>query len=155
MDRALKWMDTALSLANQAAAMGEVPVGALIVKDDVIISQAHNRTLENRDPCAHAEILAIREAAQQLGSERLLGCDLWVTLEPCAMCAGAIAHARLDRLYYSASDPKGGAVEHGPLLFSQDTIHHRPEIYSGFRADESALLLRAFFQKQRHNQNIL
>ena len=149
IDIALKWMDAALSLANQAAAMGEVPVGALIIKDDIIISQAHNRTLVDKDPCAHAEILVIRDAAQKLGSERLLGCDLWVTLEPCAMCAGAIAHARLDRLYYGTSDPKGGGVEHGPLLFSQNTIHHKPEIYSGFRAEESALLLREFFQKQR------
>ncbi len=149
IDTALQWMDAALSLANQACAMGEVPVGAIIVKEDVIISQAHNRTLIDSDPCAHAEILAIRDAAKQLGSERLNGCDLWVTLEPCAMCAGAIAHARLDRLYYGTDDPKGGAIEHGPLLFSHNTIHHKPEIYSGFRAEESALLLRKFFQKQR------
>lgn len=149
IDTALKWMDAALSLANQAAAMDEVPVGAIIVKDDAIISQAHNRTLVDNDPCAHAEILAIRDAAKQLGSERLNGCDLWVTLEPCAMCAGAIAHARLDRLYYGTDDPKGGGVEHGPLLFSQNTIHHRPEIYSGFRSEESALLLREFFRKHR------
>lgn len=149
IDTAIKWMDTALSLANQAAAMGEVPVGAIIVKNEAIIARAHNLTMSDKDPCAHAEILAIRAAAKQLGSERLYGCDLWVTLEPCAMCAGAIAHARLDRLYYGAADPKGGGVEHGPLLFSQNTIHHRPEIYSGFRADESAALLREFFQKHR------
>lgn len=149
IDTALKWMDEALSLAHRAVSHGEVPVGAIIVKDGAIISSAHNMTLSRHDPCGHAEIIAIRDAAQILGSERLMGCDLWVTLEPCAMCAGAISHARIDRLYYGASDPKGGAVEHGPNIFGQSTIHHRPEVYNGFRAQESAKLLREFFQSHR------
>lgn len=146
---ALKWMDEALRIAAEAAAMGEVPVGAIIVRDNVIISSAHNLTLANNDPCAHAEILAIRTAAQILDSERLNDCDIWVTLEPCAMCAGAIAHARLQRLYYGADDPKGGAIEHGPILFAQPTIHHRPEIYGGLKAKESAQLLQDFFKLRR------
>lgn len=129
--------------------IGEVPVGAIIVKDDQIIAAAHNRTINAHDPCGHAEILVIREAAAILHSERLYGCDLWVTLEPCAMCAGAISHARLDRLYYGADDPKGGAVEHGPTLFGQPTVHHRPEVYGGLRAEESSKLLRDFFAMRR------
>jgi len=142
-------MDEALLVANQAIEIGEVPVGAVIVQNNKIISHAHNRTLTDHDPCAHAEILAIRQAAQKLGRERLTDCDLWVTLEPCAMCAGAITHARIAKLYYAASDPKGGGVEHGPLIFSQNTTHHKPEIYSGFRSQEAATLLQDFFKSQR------
>lgn len=145
----LKWIDEALRLASQAAEIGEVPVGAVIVKDNRIIAAAYNRTINAHDPCGHAEILAIRQAAQHLQSERLIGCDIWVTLEPCAMCAGAIAHARLERLYFGAEDPKGGAVEHGPIMFAQPTIHHRPEVYGGLKAKESAKLLREFFAARR------
>lgn len=136
-------------LARDAAAAGEVPVGALVVKDGVVIATGANRPVASRDPTAHAEIVALRAAAEVLGSDRLIGCDLWVTLEPCAMCAGAIAHARIARLYYGASDPKGGAVEHGPRLFEQPTVHHRPEVYAGIAADEAAELLRAFFVGKR------
>lgn len=142
-------MEAALDLARDAAAQGEVPVGAIVVKDGVIIGRGGNRPIADHDPTAHAEIVAMREAASTLGSDRLNGCDLWVTLEPCAMCAGAIAHARIARLYYGASDPKGGAVEHGPRLFEQPTVHHRPEIYSGLSANESAELLVQFFQSRR------
>jgi tRNA(adenine34) deaminase len=149
MQYARKFMDHALQLARAAADEGEVPVGAIIVKDGVIIASAANRPIGGCDPTAHAEIMAIRSAAQVLGSDRLIGCDLWVTLEPCAMCAGAIAHARISRLYYAASDAKGGAIEHGPRLFDQPTIHHRPEVYSGFAADESAQMLKDFFAKRR------
>ena len=149
IDNAQKWMDEALQLAKQAITYGEVPVGAIITKDDTVIARAHNRIILDSDPCAHAEIIAIKAAAQSLGSERLYGCNLWVTLEPCAMCAGAIAHARIERLFYGTSDPKGGGVEHGPVLFSQPTIHHKPEIYSGIRETESAQLLRNFFVQQR------
>ncbi len=142
-------MEAALALARQAAQAGEVPVGAIIVRDGKVIGQGFNRPLTGLDPTAHAEIIAMREAAQNIGSDRLTGCDLWVTLEPCAMCAGAIAHARIARLYYAASDPKGGAVEHGPRLFEQDTIHHRPEIYAGICEREARDLLRGFFQERR------
>ncbi len=146
---ARKYMDEALLLARAAADIGEVPVGALVVKDGAIIGRGANRPLAGHDPTAHAEIIAIREAAATLGIDRLIGCDLWVTLEPCAMCAGAIAHARIARLYYGADDPKGGAVMHGPKLFEQPTIHHRPEVYAGIAADESALLLKDFFAARR------
>jgi tRNA(adenine34) deaminase len=149
LSKALETMDHALALARQAASNGEVPVGAIVVKDGVIIGRGANQPLKDHDPTAHAEIAALREAAAALGTDRLTGCDLWVTLEPCAMCAGAIAHARIARLYYGASDPKGGAVEHGPKLFSQPTIHHRPEVYSGIAADECADLLRTFFAARR------
>ncbi len=142
-------MQLALAQARAAAALGEVPVGAVIMQGDQVIAQAHNAPRARHDPTAHAEIAAIRAAAELLEQERLEGCSLWVTLEPCAMCAGAIAHARLARLYYGASDPKGGAVEHGPRLFDQPTIHHRPEIYTGIGADEAAALLRGFFESRR------
>ena len=146
---ATDFMDEALVLARQAAAAGEVPVGALVVKDGVVIGRGANRPLASHDPTAHAEIVAMREAAAALGSDRLTGCDLWVTLEPCAMCAGAIAHARIARLYYGAGDPKGGAVEHGPRLFTQATIHHRPEVYGGIIEEACGELLRDFFASLR------
>lgn len=149
LSKAREMMTEALNLARAAAAQGEVPVGAIVVKDGVIIGRGANQPLEHHDPTAHAEILAIRAAAAYLGNERLTGCDLWVTLEPCAMCAGAIAHSRIARLYYGAEDPKGGAVAHGPRLFEQPTVHHRPEIYSGIAADESAELLQCFFKDRR------
>ena len=142
-------MRAALDQARAAAAAGEVPVGAVVVKDGAVIAAAHNAPRGTHDPTAHAEILAIRTAALTLGNERLDGCELWVTLEPCAMCAGAIAHARIARLYYGASDAKGGAVEHGPRFFGQPTCHHRPEVYPGIAAEESAALLRGFFVDRR------
>ena len=142
-------MRAALDEAHDAAALGEVPVGAVIVRDGAIVAAAGNAPRRLADPTAHAEMLAIRAAAQALGRERLEDCDLWVTLEPCAMCAGAIAHARIARLYYGASDAKGGAVEHGPRLFAQPTCHHRPEIYAGIGEDQAALLLRRFFADRR------
>ena len=149
LTKAREMMTEALNLAQAAAIAGEVPVGAIVVKDGIIIGRGANRPVERHDPTAHAEIIAIREAATHLGNERLTGCDLWVTLEPCAMCAGAISHARIARLYYGADDPKGGAVVHGPRLFEQPTLHHRPEVYSGIAAEESAALLKAFFQSRR------
>ena len=142
-------MTQALAAAREAAALGEVPVGAVVVKDGQVIATAANAPRALHDPTAHAEMLAIRAAATALGDERLTDCELWVTLEPCAMCAGAIAHARIARLYYGASDPKGGAVEHGPRLFAQPTIHHRPEVYSGIGEGEAVTLLRDFFAKRR------
>lgn len=142
-------MRRALILAAKARDLGEVPVGAVVVKDGVIVGEGHNRPRESHDPTAHAEIVAIRAAAAKLGNERLDGCDLYVTLEPCAMCAGTIAHARIARLYYGADDPKGGAVIHGPRLFAQPTVHHRPEVYDGIGADEAAALLRDFFAARR------
>lgn len=149
LTKARKMMEEALKLARAAAEAGEVPVGALVVKDGVIIGRGANRPLESHDPTAHAEIVAIREASAFLGNDRLIGCALWVTLEPCAMCAGAIANARIARLYYGADDPKGGAVAHGPRLFDQPTVHHRPEVYTGIGAKESADLLRKFFADLR------
>ena len=145
----LEPMRRALDLARVAAEWGEVPVGAVIVKDGQVIAEGHNRPRESHDPTAHAEIVAIRMAAAKLGNERLDGCDLYVTLEPCAMCAGAIAHARIARLYYGADDPKGGAIVHGPRTFAQPTIHHRPEIYDGIGDAEAAALLRDFFAVRR------
>ena len=142
-------MARAFAEAHAAAARGEVPVGAAISKDGRVIAAAGNRTLADRDPTAHAEILAIRSAARTLGSERLNGCDLYVTLEPCAMCAGAISFARIRRLYFAASDPKGGAVEHGPRFFAQRTCHHTPEVYGGIRESEAADMLRVFFKEKR------
>ena len=142
-------MRAALDQAHAAAVAGEVPVGAVVVKDGAIIAAAHNAPRDLVDPTAHAEILAIRAAALALGTERLDGCELWVTLEPCAMCAGAIAHARIARLYYAASDPKGGAVEHGARVFAQDQCLHRPEVYSGMGEGEAAGLLREFFAQRR------
>jgi tRNA(Arg) A34 adenosine deaminase TadA len=142
-------MAAALDEAREAAARGEVPVGAVIVRGGQILARAGNRTLELKDPTAHAEILAIRTASQALGSERLIGCDLYVTLEPCAMCAAAISFARLRRLYWGAPDPKGGAVEHGPRFFAQPTCHHAPECYGNIREGEAAALLRGFFAERR------
>jgi tRNA(adenine34) deaminase len=149
IEQARALMQEALALACAAAEAGEVPVGALVVKDGVIIGRGTNRPIGMHDPTAHAEIVAMREAAAALGTDRLVGCDLWVTLEPCAMCAGAMAHARIARLYYGASDPKGGAVENGPKLFEQPTVHHRPEVYGGICGDEAGEMLRAFFEKRR------
>lgn len=142
-------MRAALDAAKEAAMRGEVPVGAAIVRDGEILATSANAPRTMRDPTAHAELLALREAARRLGRERLDDCDLWVTLEPCAMCAGAISLARIARLYYGAGDPKGGAVEHGPRFFAQPTCHHRPEIYSGIGATEAGALLRAFFRARR------
>ena len=143
-------MGPALDLARAAAEAGEVPVGAVITDSaGRIIAGAHNGTRTDRDPTAHAELLAIRAAAQALGSERLAGCTLWVTLEPCAMCAGAISHARLARLVYAAPDPKGGGVEHGARVFAQPTCHHRPEVLAGIGEAEAAGLLRDFFAARR------
>jgi tRNA(adenine34) deaminase len=139
----------AFDAARRAAAAGEIPVGAAVVRGGRVIAQAGNRTLRDRDPTAHAELLAIRAACAEVGSERLIDCDLYVTLEPCAMCAGAISFARIRRLYFSASDPKGGGVEHGARFFSQPTCHHAPEVYGGFRESEAAALLREFFQARR------
>ncbi len=149
LTKAREMMHEALKLARTAAVHGEVPVGAIIVKDGVIIGRGANRPMESHDPAAQAEIIAIREAAAYRGNGRLPGCDLWVPLQPCAMCAGAIAHARIARLYYGADDAKGGAVAHGPRLFEQSTLHHRPEIYAGIAADESADLLKNFFAARR------
>jgi tRNA(adenine34) deaminase len=149
LDQARRYMEEALALARAASEAGEVPVGALVVKDGKIIGRGANRPMGSNDPTAHAEIIALREAAAALGNDRLTGCDLWVTLEPCAMCAGAIAHARIARLYYGASDPKGGGVEHGPKLFAQPTVHHRPEVYGGICEDEAADLLKTFFVGRR------
>ncbi len=149
LTKAREMMEEALGLARAAAESGEVPVGAIVVKDGIIIGRGANSPVESNDPSAHAEIVAMREAAAFLGNDRLVGCDLWVTLEPCAMCAGAIGHARIARLYYGADDPKGGAVAHGPRLFEQSTVHHRPEVYAGIAADESADLLRQFFADRR------
>ena len=142
-------MVQALAQARLAADAGEVPVGAVVVRDGRIIGAAHNAPRALSDPTAHAEILAIREAAHTLGQDRLEGCDLWVTLEPCAMCSGAIVHARIARLYYGAPDPKGGALAHGPHLFEQRGCLHRPEVYSGIGATEAGELLRGFFRARR------
>ncbi len=142
-------MQRALAAAQVAVHGGEVPIGAVVVKDGVVIAEAHNSPRTDHDPTAHAEILAIRRAAQVLGDERLSDCELWVTLEPCAMCAGAIQHARIARLYYAASDPKGGAVEHGARVFEQEQCLHRPEIYSGIGEAEAAAMLRGFFRERR------
>ena len=143
------FMARALVLAREAQAADEVPIGAVVVQAGQIIGEGQNRTRRDRDPTAHAEIVAIRAAAQALGNDRLTDCDLWVTLEPCAMCAGAIAHARIGRLYYGASDPKGGGVEHGARVFTHPTCHHRPDIYEGMGADDASQLLRAFFEARR------
>lgn len=142
-------MSCAFLEAQAAFQRGEAPIGAAILRDGVILSRAGNQTLQDKDPTAHAEILAIRAACRALGSERLTGCDLYVTLEPCAMCAAAISFARVRRLYWAASDPKGGAVEHGPRFFAQPTCHHAPELYGGIRESESADMLRRFFAARR------
>lgn len=142
-------MQQALTQAQAAVDAGEVPIGAVVVRDGQVIAAAHNAPRTLHDPTAHAEVLAIREAARLLGSDRLEGCELWVTLEPCAMCAGAIAHARLARVYYAAADPKGGAVEHGARVFEQPQCLHRPEVYAGIGEAEAAALLRDFFRARR------
>ncbi len=145
-------MALALEEARNAAERGEVPVGAVIIRAGTPIARAGNRTLELKDPTAHAELLAIRQATRQVSSERLTDCDIYVTLEPCAMCAAAISFARVRRLYYGAADMKMGAVEHGPRLFSQPTCHHRPEIYSGIAEREAGALLRTFFAERRNER---
>jgi tRNA(adenine34) deaminase len=143
------FMQRALDQARAAAAEGEVPIGCVIVYDGAVIASARNRTLADRDPTAHAELLAIRHAAAAVGSERLTACDIYVTLEPCTMCAAAISFARLRRLYYGATDPKGGAVESGVRFFDAPTCHHRPDVYGGIAEAEAGELLRAFFQARR------
>ena len=143
------FMDMALDEARAAGARGEVPVGCVIVRDGAVVARAGNRTLADRDPTAHAEIIAIRQAAALLGSERLDACDLYVTLEPCAMCAGAVAFARIRRVYYGAADPKGGAVDNGVKFFASPTCHHRPEIYGGLAGAEARTLLQNFFKERR------
>jgi tRNA(adenine34) deaminase len=143
------FMEAALAEARAAAAAGEVPIGCVIVCDGDVIAQSGNRTLADRDPTAHAELVAIRRAAEALGSERLTDCDLYVTLEPCTMCAAAISFARIRRLYYGAADPKGGAVESGVRYFSAATCLHRPEVYGGIGETEAAALLREFFLARR------
>ncbi|MEO1168217.1 MAG: nucleoside deaminase [Pseudomonadota bacterium] len=144
-----KAMRRALELAEIAAKRGEVPVGAVVMYGDEIVAEAANAMRASGDPTDHAEMRAIRAALEARGTGRLDGCDLWVTLEPCAMCAGAIAHTRISRLYYAASDPKGGAVEHGPRFFGQPTCHHRPEIFSGIGEDRASELLTDFFRSRR------
>ena len=142
-------MDLALDEARAAGAAGEVPVGCVIVRGSTIIARAGNRTLRERDPTAHAELLAIRAAAAALGSERLMDCDLYVTLEPCAMCAAAMSFARVRRLYFGAADPKGGAVENGVRFFSAPTCHHKPDVYSGIDETEAGALMKDFFAARR------
>ena len=142
-------MSVALEEARAAGARGEVPVGCVIVRDSKVIARVGNRTLADRDPTAHAELIAIRAAATALGSERLTNCDLYVTLEPCTMCATAMSFARIRRFYFGAADPKGGAVEHGVRFFAAETCHHRPEIYGGISESECAALLKEFFQARR------
>jgi tRNA(adenine34) deaminase len=146
---AKSFMDAALEEAQAAADAGEVPIGCVIVCDGDVIAQAGNRTLADRDPTAHAEMVAIRRAAETLGSERLVDCDLYVTLEPCTMCAAAISFARIRRLYYGAADAKAGAIENGVRYFSAPTCLHRPEVYGGIGETEAAALLRAFFAARR------
>ncbi|MGO1162871.1 MULTISPECIES: nucleoside deaminase [Brucella] len=142
-------MDIALEEAKSAATRGEVPIGAVLVHDGEIIARAGNRTRELNDITAHAEVLVIRQAGETLQSERLIDCDLYVTLEPCAMCAAAISFARIRRLYYGAADPKGGGVEYGPRFYTQPTCHHIPEVYTGFSEEDSQTLLREFFREKR------
>lgn len=142
-------MSLAFAEARAAGARGEVPVGAAIVKDGQIISSAGNAPRALRDPSAHAEVLAIRRACAALDDERLTGCDLYVTLEPCTLCAAAISFARIRRVYYAAPDPKGGAVDNGVRFFHQPTCHHAPEVYGGIRESEAAALLKAFFEERR------
>ncbi len=142
-------MDMALDEARTAAKRGEVPVGCVVVRNGAVLARAGNRTLADHDPTAHAEIVAIRAAGKALGSERLDDCDLYVTLEPCAMCAGAIAFARIRRLYYGAADPKGGAVDNGVRFFAFASCHHRPEVYGGMAEAEASALLKGFFQERR------
>lgn len=142
-------MQIAIEEARAAEARGEVPIGCVIVQENAIVARAGNRTIADRDPTAHAELLAIRAAAAALGSERLTDCDLYVTLEPCAMCAAAMSFARIRRLYFGAADAKGGAVEHGVRFFASPTCHHRPEVYGGLGESDCAALLKDFFQARR------
>lgn len=142
-------MRRALELARAAELAGEVPIGAVVTLDGQIFGEGENRNRRDKDPTAHAEIVALRAAAKRLGDFRLTGCDLWVTLEPCPMCAGAISHARIARLYYGAADPKGGAIEQGPRLFTQPQCLHRPEVYGGLGETEASALLRDFFLARR------
>lgn len=142
-------MRRALELARAAEQAGEVPIGAVVVREGAIIGEGENRNRRDNDPSAHAEMVAIREAAARIGDYRLTGCDLYVTLEPCAMCAGAISHARIARLYYGAADEKGGGVEHGARVFAHPQCHHRPEVYGGLGEGEAAGLLKEFFGGRR------
>jgi tRNA(Arg) A34 adenosine deaminase TadA len=142
-------MRLALACAATSAEAGEVPIGAVVTRAGKVIATGENRNRRDNDPTAHAEIVAIRAACVALGQDRLTGCDLWVTLEPCAMCAGAIAHARIARLYYGAPDPKGGGVDHGARVFAQPQCHHRPELFPGLGEEAAALLLRDFFLARR------
>ena len=142
-------MSAAFAQARAAELRGEAPIGAVVAKDGAIVAAAGNQTLGDADPTAHAEIVALRAAAKALATPRLVGCDLYVTLEPCAMCAGAISHARIRRLYYGAADAKGGAVDSGVRFFGQPTCHHAPEVYGGIRESEAAALLRGFFKGRR------
>ena len=143
------FMDLALDQARAAAGRGEVPVGCVVVRHGAVIARAGNRVIAEHDPTAHAEVVAIRQAGAVFGSERLEDCDLYVTLEPCVMCAGAIAFARIRRLYYGAADPKGGAVDNGVKFFASPTCHHRPEVYGGLAEAEASVLLKDFFQERR------
>ncbi|MHB0952214.1 MAG: nucleoside deaminase [Allorhizobium sp.] len=149
MPVANRFMDLALDEAEAAGKRGEVPIGAVVVLDGKVVAQAGNRTRELNDVTAHAEIAAIRMAAERLGGERLSGADLYVTLEPCTMCAAAISFARIRRLYYGAEDPKGGAVESGVRFYSQPTCHHAPEVYSGIGATRASTILKDFFAEKR------
>jgi tRNA(adenine34) deaminase len=143
------FMTMALDEARAAGEAGEVPVGCVIVRGGVVAARARNRTLADADPTAHAEMVAIRQAASLVGSERLTECDLYVTLEPCVMCAGAISFARIRRLYYGAADPKGGAVDNGVTFFASPTCHHRPDVYGGLAESDASALLTEFFRKRR------
>ena len=143
------FMELALDEARKAHDLGEVPIGCVIVRDGAVIAAAGNRTLTDRDPTAHAEMLAISAAAGKLGSERLPECDLHVTLEPCAMCAAAVSFARIRKLYYGAPDPKGGAVDNGVRFYAQPTCHHAPEVYSGLAEQEAGQILKEFFAEKR------
>jgi tRNA(adenine34) deaminase len=145
----LSFMSAALDEARAAQMRGEVPVGCVIARGNDIVARAGNRTIADRDPTAHAELIAIRAAASALGNERLADCDLYVTLEPCTMCAAAMSFARIRRVYFGAADPKGGAVEHGVRFFAAPTCHHRPEVYGGIQESECAALLKDFFQARR------
>ena len=143
------FMDLALQEARTAGERGEVPIGCVVVRDGEVLARAGNRTIGHRDPTAHAEMLALRQAAAILGTERLIECDIYVTLEPCAMCAGALAFARIRRLYYGAADEKGGAVDNGVKFFASPTCHHRPDIYGGLAEAEASALLKEFFKARR------
>jgi tRNA(adenine34) deaminase len=149
---ARSFMQLALDEARAAHAAGEVPIGCVVVREGAVIARAGNRTLRDHDPTAHAELVALRQAAAAIGSARLVDCDLYVTLEPCAMCSAAISFARIRRLYYGADDPKGGAVENGVRFFASPTCHYRPDVYGGIDAQESAMLLRGFFAARRMKQ---